>query len=241
MRCRVAPKLLEDPRGWRGRCDDPRSGSVSASVTRFIIILSLLLAGRAAADIPVPTYLPDWTANNIVVNQIVRDAHRPLFERDRKPASTRRSTITRGTSTAARQLAAAYPVQHRRDVLAAFVELLAKYAQLERQLGIEAGDAAGAMSLFIVANVEAYRGQPVDAATYAPVLAQVRERLATSAAFAKLSRARQRELYEQLAIIGMLMAATPPTPQRKAAAAGYLAGLGLDPETVTITTAGLGT
>ncbi len=160
------------------------------------------------------------------------------------------STITTGTSGAARKLAAAYPAPKRPEVERMFAGLLAGYARLERQVAVPAGDLAGALALLVIASYEAYRDTSLDPSIYPPVVDQLRGAIGSHPAFAKTAMAERRELYEQLAMIGMFVLvvraelAKQPNPavvqHLRVASKGYLGQLGLDADRLAITRSGLG-
>ncbi len=64
-------------------------------------------------------------------------------------ADARVSTITSGRSGAARKLAAGYPAAQRADIERTFEALLQAYPKIESAAGIPAGDAAGALAMFV--------------------------------------------------------------------------------------------
>jgi hypothetical protein len=160
------------------------------------------------------------------------------------------STITTGSSNAARRIAATYPESARRAAEQAFTQLLATYPQVEQALGAKSGDAAVATAVMLIASYEAHRDADVDEASVKKVIAQVRTAMQSSPGFVRASPATRRDLFEQMAILGLFVAGTKASLAKdpdaateralRAAAKSYLAVMtGGDPDQLEITSAGL--
>ena len=87
-------------------------------------------------------------------------------------------------------------------------ELLAGYRQIEQKFDVQRNDVSGAVAAFIVGSYMAYRDVDLPDEHFKPLVEQMRQVLAGEPAFAKATNAQKQELYEQMATLGMLMAAT---------------------------------
>ena len=117
-------------------------------------------------------------------------------------------TAERPAAGAAREFAKAYPAAERERAAEVFKTLLQKYAEIETRFGITHGDIGGALAAFVAGNLMAMRQQPFPDAHFATLVQQMRGQVAANAAFKRIDAAELRRTYEQLAIIGMFMAAT---------------------------------
>ena len=123
--------------------------------------------------------------------------------RSNRPASSRASTSTVTTpppngATMPRKLAQSAPPEQRKAVEQVFDQLLTVYyPKVEQQLGIPENDLAGAIAAFLIGSYEAYYNQDVDAPKARAVIAQVR------AIVQQATPAQKREMYEQMAILGL--------------------------------------
>lgn len=128
----------------------------------------------------------------------------------RRPSNTRpsnASTITTLQSSGAtmpRKLAQSAPPEQRRAVEQVFTQLLTvSYPKVEQQLGIPKNDLAGAIAAFLIGSYEAYHNQDVDAVQAKAVIAQVRTIIVTNPQIQQATPAQKREMYEQMAILGL--------------------------------------
>jgi len=214
----------------------------------LLIAVALLVATRTASAQYYPTDFTQQTFNAMNISTSFALSNAMLNATAGRVAPT--STVTSGKLDVATKLAATYPEEKRADARRLFGTLLDTYPKLEKQLGIPAGDLAGAITLFLVASYEAYTGHSVDPSRYPKLIEQVRSKLATSPALAEATPRARRELFEQMVILGMFVAALNGQLQQHAdpqlaevvrsAAKGYLAKLlGGDPDKLAITDAGL--
>ncbi len=104
--------------------------------------------------------------------------------------------------------------------------------------------------MFIGGSYEAYHDVSLEPEQFKQLVSQMRQIIGTNPDFAKASNAEKQDMYEQMAILGMLMSSTQealsqkPDPRiatnMKQAAKGYLEQfLKTDADRVQITTAGL--
>lgn len=174
-----------------------------------------------------------------------------------KSASPKRAQLTAvstqinmGTVTFPRKLAQHYPPISREQAEKTFIDLLSKYHEVERSLGVPKNDLAGAVAMFLSGSFEAYTDTSIEPSHFKVLVAQMRQVIGGNPDFAKASNAEKQEMYEQMAILGMFMAATQdelsrkPSPQiaanMKQAAKGYLEQfLKTDADRVRITDRGL--
>jgi hypothetical protein len=155
-----------------------------------------------------------------------------------------------GASIAPKKLAAAYPAAARAEVERVFDNLLQLYPKVEQHYGIASNDLSGAVAMFVAGSFEAYHSRSIEPKHFSALAAQFRGIIGANPAIAKAPNAEKRELYEQMATLGMFMAGVQealqktPNPQiaanMKQAAKGYLEQfLKTDVEDVDITAQGL--
>ncbi|MBZ8142631.1 hypothetical protein CLD22_22365 [Rubrivivax gelatinosus] len=137
----------------------------------------------------------------------MRNAER-AGQRARKSSPAPLPTETRPRQMAAREMAQSYPAAQREQAARTFETLLAKYREIEDRFGIRRGDIGGALAAFIAGNLMAMRQQPFPDAHFAALVRQMREAVASDPAYRRLDPVELRRSYEQLAIVGMFMAAT---------------------------------
>ncbi|WP_242477974.1 DUF6683 family protein [Rubrivivax gelatinosus] len=134
-----------------------------------------------------------------------------IAERAGKSGSTASKplpTVERPRSTAARELAQAYPAAERERVAQLFATLLQKYGEIEDRFSIRRGDIGGALAAFIAGNMMAMRQQDFPDEHFAALVRQMREHIGRDPAYRRIDAHEMRRTYEQLAIVGMFMAAT---------------------------------
>jgi hypothetical protein len=159
-------------------------------------------------------------------------------------------TPQRPPGAGARKLAATYPDAKREQAAKVFLQLLGKYGELETKLGVQHNDLAGAMAAYVYANYSVMHDQDVPDEHFPPLVAQMQRFIGGSEEFARMSDADKQDLYEQTAIVGMLMATSrlsmksQPQPQvmaqMKTAARHHLEQvLHTDANRVEITASGL--
>ncbi len=103
------------------------------------------------------------------------------------------------------KLAEKYPAEQRAQIEKAFAEALKIYQQLEVKLGIPANDLAGALAAFLSGNYMAYQDVTVPDEHFMQLVNQMRNVLSGNATFASSSAAEKRQLYEEMAIVGVFM------------------------------------
>ena len=138
----------------------------------------------------------------------------------------------RGESGTAARLAAAYPKAQQATATAVFEDLLRRYAGIEQQFGLPHGDLAGALVALLVGSWMALQDADFPDDHFLPAVRQMRALLAAQPGLREVPVADQRAAYEQMAILGMLMAGsqmalkTRPDPRvrqrMQVAARGYL-------------------
>ena len=117
-------------------------------------------------------------------------------------------------------------------------------------LPVEPYDVAGAVAAFLAGSYRGYHNTGFPDQNFKPLVVQMQQILAADPGWAKASVASKQEMYEQLAIIGMLVASTQMALQKKpdaqalsamqAASKGYLEQfLKVDPQQVKLTAQGL--
>lgn len=159
-----------------------------------------------------------------------------------RPAATGQSTAER--------MAAAYPQASRAEAAKTFAELLAGFKRIESQLDLPENDVANAVAAFLSGNVWALRGAEVPNEHFVTLARQMRGVVGNASAFTQASSRDRQEMYEELVIVGMLMATMQMALARqpddasaaraREAATAYLQHfLGTQPSRVRITASGL--
>ena len=214
--------------------------------------LPLLLAClplRAAFYVPAPEMLSmsSFINTQYLNNTMLMDKYaKPTEATGKDPLLVSRN----GGSEIPRKLAATYPAQIRQDAERLFSQLLDKYGELEKALGVPHGDLSGAVAAFITGAYMAYHDVQVPDAQFKTLVGQVRGMLGANPKFERFSELEKREFYDQMAIIGTYLAvaqlAQSQQPDARVAenmrkaAAGYLKQfLGVEPSRIRIDAAGL--
>lgn len=155
-----------------------------------------------------------------------------------------------GTTRTIERMAAKLPAAQRAQATGVFRELLVKYGALERQFGIPPRDVAGAVAAYVAGCHMAYHNSPFPDAHFKPLVAQMRRTLAANPEFARIPGPALQELYDELALGGMMLAAAQIANQarpdatavaslRSAAGRQLEQFLGRSPDSVRITATGL--
>lgn len=126
-------------------------------------------------------------------------------------ASTpRHSTVIKpaGPSRVPAMLAQAYPEAARPQAERSFRQLLSGYHEIERRYGVPRHDVAGAVATLLVGSWMAYHASDFPDEHFGPLVRQMRGLLARNPDFAAADAQQKQEMYEQLALLGMLTATT---------------------------------
>lgn len=211
------------------------------------------LSGAPMSNFLSTSYLTQSVSNGLAnSSEAKRDrrspsAYRPLNEGG---LSADLKANTSGPSVVPARLAKHYPAQQRAQAKALFDDLLARYAQVEKQFGIPRGDLPGAVAAFLAGSWMGLHNVDFPDAQFLPLVEQMRAIVANNPQFQAAADTDKREMYEQMAILGMLMAGTQMGLKHKANAAtehnmrvtarGYLEQfLKTDADRVELTAAGL--
>lgn len=224
------------------------------------IVLALAMEPQALAQ--------SWGMSEGTLDQLSFDATQSLLMRrvvhdvGKGPRKSRRGTTseTRPGSLLARpssagprmprRLAAAYPKASRAEAERVLLRTLEAYHQIERRLGVEKHDAAGAMAAFVAGTYMAWNDVDVPDDHFRVLVAQLRGSLGANESFLRASDAQKQEIYESLAIAGTYLALTrealkarPDEATRgalKATARSYVKQLfGVEPDQLALTSDGL--
>lgn len=196
----------------------------------------------------------------------LKDSHRTIFGQSveqslrgarppagRPAASTVVPAAAYGADSTARTInrfTERLPAAQRGPAAGVFRELLVKYGALERQFGIAPRDVAGAVAAYVAGCHMAFHNAPFPDAHFKPLVRQMQRTLAANPAFGRVSAPELAQLYDELALGGMLMAtaqlANQAQPDAKAVASLRQAAgqqlqqfLGTEPGRVHISAAGL--
>jgi Family of unknown function (DUF6683) len=121
-------------------------------------------------------------------------------------AETARTAVPPRKSPMPELLATAYPADQRRNAKQTFEQLLVGYARIERQFGIAHYDVAGAAAAFIAGAYMGYRDTAVPDQHFSMLVQQMQQIIGSDRGFRNADVEAKQEMYERLAILGMLMA-----------------------------------
>jgi hypothetical protein len=241
---------------------DARSNFNASFVVRSLrhrLVLLALLFGVCSARAEPLVFVPsNALANDMLTSMLAEEVLRDATGNSKSRASRSRNfetqlgnSLSLGEPRMPQKLAASYPADRRAEAQRLFSTLLQKYrGEMEPKLGIPRNDLAGAVAAFLAGNYMAYRNVDFPDEYFKPLMVQMRQIITSNAAFAKASNSEKQEMYEQMAILGMLMASTQMALQQKShpqaaastrqAAKGYLEQfLKTDADRVRITAQGL--
>ena len=210
------------------------------------------LSGAPMSNFLSTSYLTQSVSNSLAFSESKLEPRKTSSLRpslDKGPSSGLKARAT-GPSLMPAKLAQHYPAPQRAQAQVLFEDLLARYAQVERQFDIPPGDLPAAVAAFLAGSWMGLHNADFPDAQFRPVVEQMRSILANNSQAQDAADAEKRELYEQMAILGMLMAATQmglkqradPVVERnmRATARGYLEQfLKTDADRVQMTSAGL--
>jgi hypothetical protein len=220
-----------------------------SSLLTACIVLCLTALPAQAQYVPMDFSAQTFTSMNISAGYLLSKSALDSSQRAASPKGAAASTTTQGRSNVPQELAQSFPAAERKKAEQSFSDLLRGFAQIEKHLGLQSGDLAGAMACLVIGSYEGYHDKTVDPNYYQPVIRQLRAAMAQDPRFAKLPHHERRALYERMAVLGMYVtsARLTLTKQPDAAqsqrlresAAGYLRYLQLDPATLQISANGL--
>lgn len=202
-----------------------------------------------------PGYFNDWAFNR-QADAMLRRSHKTIFnesveaslQRDGASTPAPRTNVAPTDPSDVRQvadeLAAGFPAAERRKAATLFADLFARYGELERRLGVQRGDPAGATAALIAASYMAHGDAEVSDSAFRALYGQMRKIVPRPVA----ARATQGPI--AMAILATSLAATREAlkqqPDAARAAALQEAGgrylralLGVDPDRVRISDTGL--
>jgi hypothetical protein len=189
-----------------------------------------------------------------LVNPVSRGvrASRPSAAIGSQPVARPRTmtTVAPRSPLIPKAMAAAYPAGQRARAEQTFEQLLAGYQQIEQRFDIARYDVAGAVAAFVAGSYMGYHNTGFPDQQFKPLVEQMRRIIGADAGFVRAPDRAKQDMYEQLAILGMLVANTQMALQQKPdaqaaaamrqAAKGYLEQfLRTDAERVHITAEGL--
>lgn len=122
------------------------------------------------------------------------------------PTTFKPVSVAAGQSVAHR-MAAAYPAKAQAAAEDLFDTLLETHDEVQAQFGVPPNDLAGALASFIAGNWMAMNNVPFPDKNFQPLVRQMRSILEASPEFSDLTNAERQEIYQNLAINGMFMAA----------------------------------
>ena len=194
----------------------------------WIVLFGLLLAGAAVrAEDSWASRDYDYASRqlNDFTSRFERDLVNPISRGLRAPrtASVSRAAKAQASPTTVparapqmpAAMAAQYPADQRQRVMRTFEQLLAGYHQIEQKFGLAPYDVAGAMAAFAAASYMGYRNAPFPDRHFMPLVQQMQGLLGADADFRRASVRSKQDMYEQLVILGMLVASTQTALQSR--------------------------
>jgi hypothetical protein len=169
------------------------------------------LTGAPMSNFLSTSYLTQSVSNNLAKApdaKFNRQASAQLRLKTEPLQVTGLKAYTSGPSVMPSKLALHYPPAQRPQAQALFEELLKRYAQVERQFDIPHGDLPAAVAAFLAGNWMGLHNTDFPDAQFKPVVEQMRSILAAEPRVQSAAETEKREMYEQMAILGMLMAGT---------------------------------
>ncbi len=172
--------------------------------------------GYALTGAPMSNFLSTSFLTQTLSNDLGRSSGAKLNQQALAPptllrhneALTGLNARTSGPSVMPAKLASHYPAAHRAKAQAMFEDLLVRYAQVERQFQIPHGDLPGAVAAFLAGSWMGLHNADFPDVHFKPIVDQMRSTLAAEPSIQGAAEAEKREMYEQMAILGMLMAGT---------------------------------
>ncbi|MCK9686555.1 DUF6683 family protein [Scleromatobacter humisilvae] len=172
-----------------------------------LLVAALAVAGAARAQsMPFQGYveMPANLAPMVMGNQ----ASEMLRQVNRKHAQGGASTLARagGAPSGPHALAAAAAPDKRADLEARLTRVLAAWQQISTALQLPPDDVAGPVAACIAGSYMVVHDVDLPDADFVALVGQMRAVLQDNPRFTQASPAQRREMYEELAIIGTLLA-----------------------------------
>jgi hypothetical protein len=156
----------------------------------IVCLLALLASTPALADLPSSGFSLDATQLTAPHPRAAATATRVAPRKPRMPAV----------------LAASADASKRAETERSYAQLLAAFDQLLDKARLDHNDVAVAVALNIATAYSAYHRTELSDAAFTALVPQVRDALAASTEFASAPMSSKRDMYEGLAITGMLLA-----------------------------------
>lgn len=134
----------------------------------------------------------------------------------KKPAKKANITFKSSTSTKGLDaLVAKYPAKDRENVRKSLKQLQDSFPQVARSVGIPTNDLSSGLSALIAGAYMAYNNVSLNDNYMKPLANQLRSILQTAEEFDRLSDSQKKDVYDQMVIIGMLLAVSQSENQKK--------------------------
>lgn len=204
------------------------------SSMRQVFFLLLAMAANFAAVPPAAAYwmggdtgmsLSIGAGNYLLSQQALKSATRSAATKSVParsapvPPARPAPDATRFTPTASTAgldtLVAVYPAAARAQARQGFQQLHAAYPQVARQLDLPLDDVASGLASFLAGSYMAYHNSSLDEAAVKPLAAQLRQALSAESSFARMSNADKQGMYDQLVMLGMMLAVTQSQQQQQ--------------------------
>lgn len=182
--------------------------------------------------------MSNFLSSSYLTQQVVNDLATPDVARQRLDAAAKSAALPphlvplHGPSRMPARLAEHYPVAQRAQARALFEQLLRRHAALLDQFGVPKGDLGAAIATMIAGSWMGLHNNSFPDENFVPLVEQMRAVLAAQPGLRDSPEADRRDMHDQMAIIGMMLAATqmgleqqpdPATTSRmREAARGYL-------------------
>lgn len=106
----------------------------------------------------------------------------------------------------ATDLATRFPPEARARMKATYLQSFDLFQKLQRKLALPDNDVANGISAYIAGNYMILHGVEIEDPVFLKLVSQVRQGLLGNRGFQQIPAAQKRKLYEQTAMVGMLMA-----------------------------------
>ena len=155
--------------------------------------------------VDVPSYLAPMVMGN-QAGELLRQVDKKQAQGGTDASSASTLTHATGALSGPHALAASAPPDKRAALEARLTRVFGAWQQLEKQLQLPPDDAAGAVAACIAGSYMVTHDVDLPDADFVALVGQMRAALQSNPGFTQASAQQRRTMYEELAIIGTLMA-----------------------------------
>ncbi|MDO5087724.1 MAG: hypothetical protein Q4D74_08985 [Comamonadaceae bacterium] len=161
----------------------------------------------------------------LLSNEVLKSASKSAAKKKDTPSSSTQKesskslTTTKfrrsGSTAGLDALIATYPAAMQADARAQYLGLFNAYPQVAQQLGVPVDDVATGLASFLVGAYMAYHNATFEDRHVKAIANQLRQAMTGDAMFARMSDADKQKTYDQLVMLGMMMAVTQSHLQKQ--------------------------